>query len=272
MEAKTEHKSTEKLMPVLFIGHGNPMNALEKNEFSDEWRRIVRTFPCPKAILCISAHWSIKGTKVTAMERPKTIYDFGGFPDKLYAQKYPAPGSPALSEIIYTHLGIYSIGKDYHWGLDHGTWSFLKHMYPDNNVPVVQMSIDHTKSMKHHYRLGKELLFLRKMGVLITGSGNIIHNLRLAKSTKNGFDHEFAYNWALELNELLKERIIENNSEALMDYGRISKHAYWGIPSEEHYIPLIYALALKTENDRITIFNDKVIGGAISMTSFIISH
>ncbi|NDW19596.1 4,5-DOPA dioxygenase extradiol [Dysgonomonas sp. 216] len=168
------------VMPVLFIGHGTPTNAIEDNLFSREWKRMGEILPCPKAILCISAHWETEVPMVTAMDKPKTIHDFGGFPEELYRQQYPAPGSPRLTDMLRDKVKMYEIEKDYRWGLDHGTWSFLKHMYPDADIPVVQLSIDYSQDMQYHYNLGKELSFLRRKGVLIAGSGNMVHNLRLA--------------------------------------------------------------------------------------------
>ena len=257
------------VMPALFIGHGTPMNAIEDNEFSAEWKRLGNTLPRPKAILCISAHWETEVTQASATDAPKTIHDFAGFPRELYNQQYPALGSPVLAETIYKQLDGYPIEKDYNRGLDHGAWSFLKHMYPDADVPVVQLSIDYTQDMQFHYNLGKELSFLREAGVLIAGSGNMVHNLMLAQAGENGFNTEFAYDWATDMNEQLKEKILAGDHHSLIHYKRIP-NAHLGIPSEEHYIPLMYALALQTKEDRITLFNDKIVGGSISMTSLVI--
>lgn len=262
---------TKTVMPVLFIGHGTPMNAIENNEFSLEWKRLGEILPRPKAILCISAHWETEGTQASATDTPKTIHDFGGFPRELYNQQYPAPGLPELAETIHNELDKYFIGRDYIRGLDHGAWSFLKHMYPDADIPVVQLSIDYSQDMQFHYNLGKELSFLREAGVLITGSGNMIHNLMLARAGANGFNTEFAYDWAIELNKLLKEKILSNDHNSLIHYSQIS-NARLGIPSEEHYIPLVYTLALQRDEDKITVFNDKIVGGSISMTSLIIGN
>lgn len=264
-----DHKKT--VMPVLFIGHGTPMNAIENNKFSLEWKKLGATLPRPKAILCISAHWETEGTQTSATDTPKTIHDFGGFPRELYNQQYPAPGSPELADTIYNKLNKYFIERDYIRGLDHGAWSFLKHMYPEANIPVVQLSIDYTQDMQFHYNLGKELLFLREAGVLIIGSGNMVHNLMLARQGENGFNTEFAYDWATDMNEQLKEKILLGDHHSLIHYERIP-NARLGIPSEEHYIPLIYALALQTEEDKISIFNDKVVGGSIAMTSLVIGR
>lgn len=262
----------ETIMPVLFIGHGTPMNAIEDNEFSQKWREIGETLPEPKAILCISAHWETEGTMVTAMDTPKTIHDFGGFPQELYRQQYPAPGFPALAGIIQGKIETFEIEKDYRWGLDHGAWCFLKHMYPDAAIPVVQLSIDYTKDMQYHYELGKELAFLRHKGVLIAGSGNMVHNLWLARPSEKGFNYEFAYEWAERLNLIMKEKILAKDHPSLVNYHRLSGEANLGIPSEEHYIPLIYALALQGEEEPVEIFNDKIVAGSLSMTSLIIGR
>lgn len=264
-----EDKKT--LMPVLFIGHGTPMNAIENNEFSLEWKRIGAIIPRPKAILCISAHWETEKVQISATNFPKTIHDFGGFPRELYNQQYPAPGSPELADVICSRLNEHFIEKNYIRGIDHGTWSFLKHMYPDADIPVVQLSIDYTQDMQFHYNLGKELSFLRKAGVLITGSGNIVHNLMLARAGENGFNTEFAYSWAIESNKQLKEKILSGDHTFLINYKQIS-NSHLAIPTEEHYIPLIYTLALQTNEDKITLFNDKIVGASISMTSLIIGN
>ena len=258
------------IMPSLFIGHGTPMNAIEYNEFSQSWKELGQVLPKPKAILCISAHWETEKSLVTAMDTPKTIHDFGGFPEELYRQQYPAPGSPMLANTILDKIRMFEIGKDYRWGLDHGSWCFLKHMYPDANIPVIQLGIDYTQNMQYHYDLGKELSFLRRMGILIVGSGNMVHNLRLARPSTKGFNYEFAYEWAEKLNSLMKEKIRSGDHSSLIHYRSLSKDANLGIPSEEHYIPLIYTLAQQEKNEPIEIFNDKIVAGSLSMTSLII--
>ncbi|WP_165023317.1 4,5-DOPA dioxygenase extradiol [Dysgonomonas sp. ZJ279] len=259
-------------MPVLFVGHGSPMNAIENNLFTDEWIRLGKELPRPKAILCISAHWETGGTFVTAMEKPKTIHDFGGFPQELYAQQYPAEGLPLLGETIRREVKDIEIGVDYDWGLDHGSWSFLKHMYPEADIPVVELSIDFTKGLQYQYDLAKELRFLRQKGVLIIGSGNMVHNLRMLRIGEAGFNAEYGYDWAMELNQLFKEKILAGDHKSLIEYHKLSKSALLAIPSEEHYIPLLYALALQTENDEVKLFNDRVIAGSLSMTSLIIGN
>lgn len=256
------------IMPVLFIGHGTPMNAIENNEFSIKWQELGNILPKPKAILCISAHWETDYSMVTAMDKPQTIHDFGGFPEELYRQQYPAAGSPMLADTIQNK--IKTLKKDCWWGLDHGSWCFLKHIYPDADIPVIQLSIDYNQDMQYHYDLGKQLAFLRRMGVLIAGSGNMIHNLWLARPLNNDFNSEFAYDWAEKLNDAIKEKIRSKEHSSLINYHTLSKDVRLGIPSEEHYIPLIYALALQQESEPIEIFNDKIVAGSLSMTSFII--
>ncbi|MDR2038864.1 MAG: 4,5-DOPA dioxygenase extradiol [Bacteroidales bacterium] len=260
------------IMPVLFIGHGTPMNAIEDNVFSQKWKELGKALPKPKAILCISAHWETRGSMTTAMDKPETIHDFGGFPEELYWQQYPADGSPALADTIRDRIRMFEIGKDYRWGLDHGSWCFLKHMYPDADVPVMQLSIDNTKDMQCHYDLGQELAFLRHRGVLIAGSGNMVHNLWLARPSEKGFNNEFGYEWAEKLNLIMKERILSGDHSSLVNHRSLSEDANLGIPSGEHYIPLIYALALQEKGEPIEIFNDKIVAGSLSMTSLIIGN
>ncbi len=260
----------DSLMPVLFIGHGTPMNAIEDNEFSRKWKELGRILPKPKAILCISAHWETRESLVTAMDKPKTIHDFGGFPQELYKQQYPAYGSTILAETILDKVKMFEIEKDYEWGLDHGAWCFLKHMYPNADIPVMQLSIDYAQNMQYHYDLGRELIFLRRMGVLIAGSGNMVHNLRLARPSERGFNYEFAYEWAEKINLVMKEKIMAGDHDSMVNYHILSPDARLAIPSEEHYIPLIYTLALHEEGEPIEIFNDKTVAGSLSMTSLII--
>ncbi|MFV0417124.1 MAG: 4,5-DOPA dioxygenase extradiol [Dysgonomonas sp.] len=258
------------LMPVLFVGHGTPMNAIEDNEFVREWNKLGSNLPRPKAILCISAHWETRGTFVTAMEQPKTIHDFYGFPQELNRQQYPAHGSLDLAEFVQDRIKDIHVGLDYEWGLDHGSWSVLKHIYPLADIPVVQMSIDHFKNADYHYSLGKELLFLRRKGILVIGSGNMIHNLRMVKLENDDFNTEYGYDWAFDLNNLFKEKILDRDHKSLTDYNHISSSARLAIPTPEHYIPLLYTLALQQQGEQIRFFNDKVIAGSLSMTSLII--
>lgn len=260
------------VMPVLFVGHGSPMNAIEENPFSLEWRRVAKTLPKPAAILCISAHWETRGTYVTAMDRPRTIHDFGGFPPELYAALYPAPGSPWLARetrqaITYTGVGL----DQEEWGLDHGCWSVLKQMFPEADIPVVQLSLDHFQPAQAHYDLARELAPLRKQGVLILASGNIVHNLRrvVMRGNLSDFNQPFGLDWAIEANELFKKLILENNHQALINYRTLGAAVQLAVPTPEHYLPLLYALALKGEHEAITFFNDQAVAGSLTMTSLI---
>ena len=255
-------ESTEK-MPVLFVGHGSPMNAIETNEFSLEWQKIGKSLPKPNAILCISAHWETKGTFVTAMEKPQTIHDFGGFPQALFDVQYPAPGNYELAVTTKTLVEKTSIGLDNSWGLDHGAWSVIKHLYPAADVPVIQMSLDFIQNPQFHYDLAKELIGLRKKGILIIGSGNMVHNLRILdwNNPDQGFD------WAITANSKIKELIVKNDHKQLINYQQLGSEVKLSVPSPEHYLPLLYTLALKTEKEEISFFNEKIVIGSISMTS-----
>lgn len=262
----SEFESTE-TMPVLFLGHGSPMNALQQNEFSKGWQDTGKSLPTPKAILCISAHWETKGTFVTAMTKPKTIHDFGGFPRELHEFQYPAPGSPELADEVKGIVRKTSVQLDHNWGLDHGSWSVITHLYPGANIPVIQMSMDYTKDPLWHYELAKELSVLRQKGILIMGSGNIVHNLHRADwNTQGGFD------WAIEANEKVKKLILENNHNSLVNYHLLGKEVQLAVPSPEHYMPLLYALGLKQDKETPMLFNDKTELGSISMTSVKLSN
>lgn len=256
---------TEK-MPVLFLGHGSPMNAIEENEFVTGFRNIGKGIPKPKAILVISAHWETRGTFVTAMDKPKTIHDFGGFPQALFDVQYPAPGSPELAKETKSIITKTQVGLDEKRGLDHGAWSVVKHLYPKADVPVIQMSIDYTQGAQYHYELAKELASLRKKGVLIVGSGNMVHNLGMVAWDKLNTD-SYGYDWAIEANEKMKQYILSDNHKPLIDFKSQGKAFDLAIPSPEHYLPLIYTLALKDSNEKITLFNDKAVAGSLTMTS-----
>jgi 4,5-DOPA dioxygenase extradiol len=258
-------KSTD-FVPVLFLGHGSPMNAIEENDFVNGFRKAGQSFARPAAILCISAHWETRGTRVTGMEHPRTIHDFGGFPRELYEVQYPAPGSPELAEETRRIVLKTEVLSDDQWGLDHGAWSVIKHMYPEADVPVVQMSLDYTRSPRHHYELAGELASLRKRGVLIIGSGNMVHNLRLVDWNRLDAGG-YGYDWALEASRLMKQYILEGNHDGLIDYSRQGQAFNLAIPTPEHYLPLLYAMALRRDNEEITLFNDQPIGGSLSMTS-----
>ncbi len=257
--------SSPKRTPIIFVGHGNPMYAIEKNDYSDTWRSLGETLPKPRAILCISAHWETHGIKVTAMPQPKTIHDFGGFPQALFDVQYPAKGSPELASEIIQRIKSHPIELDMHWGLDHGCWSVLRCMYPQADVPIVQLSLDRTISSAAHYAFAKDLLFLRTQGVMIVGSGNMVHNLRLVEWENKG-----GAAWAISANDILKELIVEDNHPALIDYINLGKDVQLAINSAEHYLPMLYILALKQAEETISFFNDSLEMGSLSMTSFFI--
>ena len=257
--------STDK-MPVLFLGHGSPMNAIEENEFVRGFRKIGEEIPKPNTVLVVSAHWETKGTFVTAMEKPKTIHDFGGFPKELYEVQYPAPGNPELAKETKSIIKKTDVGLDVGWGLDHGAWSIVKHLYPDADVPVIQLSLDYQKSPQYHYELAKELSSLRKKGVLIIGSGNMVHNLRMVDWRRLN-EVNYSYDWASEASEKMKKFILSGNLKQLINYQSQGKEFSLSIPTPEHYLPLLYALALKEENDDVSLFNDKAVGGSLTMTS-----
>lgn len=261
--------NTEK-MPVLFLGHGNPMNAIEENQFVTGFRNIAKTLPKPNAILCISAHWFTNGTKVTAMKFPQTIHDFGGFPPALYDVQYPAKGSPQLAQETQQLLHPTLVELDEKWGLDHGAWSVIKHLYPNADIPVIQLSIDYTKPAAFHYELAKQLSALRHKGVLIIGSGNIIHNLRLVDF--NNFNRvDYGFDWAIEAHQNINNWLLDGNFQPIIDYDRQTKAIQLAVPTPDHYLPLIYSLGLKDKTDEISLFNDHLLAGSLSMTSLKIS-
>ena len=256
----------EDLMPALFIGHGSPMNGIEDNEFSRRWTKMAKEIPTPKAVLVISAHWFTKGTKITAMDFPKTIHDFGGFPKELFATQYPAPGNSALAKETAQLLKSAHVELDHDWGLDHGTWTVVRHMYPDANIPVLQLSIDYTKAPQYHYDLAKELYALRKKGVLVIGSGNMVHNLGMIAFDKIN-EPEYGYDWAKNINEKFKSLILEGDHKPLINYSSLGKEALLAIPSPDHYLPLLYTLGIKGSKDSVSFFNDKAMAGSLTMTS-----
>ena len=258
-------KPTEK-MPVLFLGHGSPMNAIEENVFLAGFRNIGKTIAKPSAILIVSAHWETRGTFVTAMEKPQTIHDFGGFPKALFDFQYPAPGSPALAKETKGIITKTEIGLDEKWGLDHGAWSVITHLYPNADVPVVQMSIDYTQNAQYHYDLAKQLATLRNKGVLIIGSGNMVHNLGMVAWDKLNTD-SYGYDWAIEASDKMKKFILSDDHQSLINFKSQGSAFNMAIPSPEHYLPLIYTLALKENNEKITLFNDKPVAGSLTMTS-----
>ena len=256
----------ENLMPVLFVGHGSPMNGIEDNEFSRRWTQMAQEIPTPAAVLVVSAHWFTKGTKITAMEFPQTIHDFGGFPQALFDVQYGAPGHPALARETAGLLHSAHVELDHDWGLDHGTWTVVRHMYPDANIPVLQLSIDYTKEPQYHYDLARELYALRKKGVLIIGSGNMVHNLRMIAFDKM-HEPEYGYDWAKNINEKFKSLIAEGDHQPLIRYSTLGKEALLAIPTPEHYLPLLYTLGLKGSKDGVSFFNDKAMAGSLTMTS-----
>ncbi|MBA4055190.1 MAG: 4,5-DOPA dioxygenase extradiol [Marivirga sp.] len=259
-------KDDGKKMPVLFVGHGSPMNGIEDNAFSQRWRQMGRDIPTPTAVLCVSAHWFTRGTLITAMDHPKTIHDFGGFPQALFAVQYPAPGSPQIAKQAIELVQKTKVIPDHDWGLDHGTWSIVRHMYPDATIPVLQLSIDYTQNAQYHYELAHELSQLRKKGVLIIGSGNMVHNLRIL----NWNQPESGFDWAVEMNDTFKKLIAKSDHESLIHYERLGQAAKLSIPTPEHYLPLMYTLGLQDKSDAVSIFNDKTLMGSISMTSVLL--
>ncbi|SMP30860.1 4,5-DOPA dioxygenase extradiol [Chryseobacterium profundimaris] len=253
-------------MPVLFLGHGSPMNAIEENQFVQGFRKAASEIPKPNAILCISAHWLTNGTKVTAMSMPRTIHDFGGFPQALFDVQYRAPGSPELAKETAELLEPVFVEEDHSWGLDHGAWSVIKHMYPEAEIPVIQMSIDYSKPPQYHFDLAQKLNKLREKGILIIGSGNIIHNLRLI-DWRNINTVGAGWDWAIEAREKTNNWLLDGNFKNIIEYQNQGISLQYAVPSPDHYLPLIYTLGLKTSSDELSLFNDKLIGGSLSMTS-----
>lgn len=257
---------SDKPMPMLFVGHGSPMNGIEDNDFSRRWRAMGEEIPIPKGVLVISAHWLTEGTHVTAMEHPRTIHDFGGFPEALFEVQYPAPGSPEIALETQRLITTTPVVADHEWGLDHGTWSVVRNMYPEANIPVLQLSIDYARPAQYHYDLAKELGSLRRKGILIIGSGNMVHNLRMVEWNRLN-DQEYGFDWALEMNRIFKKKIAERDHKPLIDYRSLGAAAMLAIPTPDHYYPLLYTLGLQERNDEPTFFNDRAVGGSATMTS-----
>jgi 4,5-DOPA dioxygenase extradiol len=245
----SENLENSERMPALFLGHGSPMNAIEENEFVTGFRQVGRELPPPRAVLCVSAHWETRGTFVTAMEHPRTIHDFGGFPQALFDVQYPAPGSP-----------------DDKWGLDHGAWSVIKHLFPKADIPVLQLSLDYNQPPQYHYELARELAALRYKGILVVGSGNMVHNLRMVAWDRLN-DTNFGYDWAIEASEKMKGFIRDGNHKELIGFRSQGKSFDLAIPTPEHYLPLLYTLAMQEKNEEVTLFNDRAVAGALTMTS-----
>jgi 4,5-DOPA dioxygenase extradiol len=251
-------------MPVIFIGHGNPMNALARNQYTDGWRQLGVSVPKPRAILCVSAHWYVSKVAVTAMQRPRTIHDFGGFPRELYAVDYPAPGSPELARRVAQLLTPSPVELDQSWGLDHGAWSVLLHIYPDAAIPVVQLSIDENKDAAAHYEIAARLAPLRDEGVLIVGSGNIVHNLH---AYAWGNHSATPYDWALRFEGLARELLSEGNFSALIHYESLGRDALLSAPTPDHYLPLLYVIAQRRPGEAVSFPVAGFDGGSISMLS-----
>ncbi|MCB0774201.1 MAG: 4,5-DOPA dioxygenase extradiol [Flavobacteriales bacterium] len=256
-------------MPVLFVGHGSPMNAIEENIFVQGFRRVAMEIPKPQAILVVSAHWETRGTQVTAMPKPPTIHDFGGFPRELYEQQYPAPGSPELAAEVQRLIQSNPVALDHSWGLDHGAWTVVKHMYPNADVPVIELSLDRTLQPERHYTMAKELAALRDKGVLIIGSGNMVHNLRMVAWGK--INEPFAYDWAQEADTRMKQAIRSGDHRPLIDFHKQGTAFDLAINSAEHFLPLLYTLALQGKGEQATLFNDAPLAGSLTMTSVKVS-
>lgn len=262
----TEPLNKTDKMPVLFLGHGSPMNAIEENEFVAGFRNVAKEIPKPNAILCVSAHWETRGTFVTAMDKPKTIHDFGGFPKELFEVQYPAPGNPELAKQTRALIKQTEVGLDEKWGLDHGAWSVIRHLYPKADIPVIQMSLDYNLTPQQHYELAQEIKPLREKGVLVIGSGNMVHNLRMVAWDKLNAS-EYGFDWAIEANEKMKKFILSGDHKQLVNFRSQGKSFDLAIPTPEHYLPLLYSLALKDEKDNVSLFNDKAVAGSLTMTS-----
>jgi 4,5-DOPA dioxygenase extradiol len=264
MSASATHASHARPMPVVFVGHGSPMNAIEDNEFHRAWRALGERLPRPRAILCVSAHWETRGARVTGASAPPTIHDFYGFPKALFDVRYPAPGDPQLAQRVVDLLGPKQAQVDATRGFDHGMWSVLRVMYPDADVPVVQLGIDTSQPGEHHYRFAKVLAPLRDEGVLVLGSGNIVHNLALWDPR-----NPHPLDWAQRFDGAVKRRVLARDHIELADWPRLGADAQLAVPTPEHYLPLLYVLALQRDDDHVNFFNEAV-GSAIAMTSFVI--
>lgn len=266
LDKLTDSFGPSKRMPVLFLGHGSPMNGIEDNEFVQGFKKQGEELEKPNAIIVVSAHWETKGSFVTAMPHPRTIHDFGGFPKELYEVQYPAPGHPQLAKEVTELIKPEStVHLDDKWGLDHGSWTVVKHLYPDADVPIIQLSLDYTQSPAYHYQLAQQLKPLRDKGILIIGSGNMIHNLRRVAWNKLG--EAYAYDWAIEASSKMKQWIVKGDHQRLIDFRKQGTSFNLAIPTPEHYLPLLYTLGLKEANEETQLFNDQALGGAITMTS-----
>lgn len=251
-------------MPAVFFGHGNPMNALMRNQWSEAWAAIGASVPRPRAVLCISAHWYVPGTRITAMTAPRTIHDFSGFPQELYDVEYPAPGDPELARRVQELLAPIPIGLDESWGLDHGTWSVFCHVYNDATIPIVQLSIDESQPAAFHFEVGRKLAPLRDEGILVAASGNVVHNLR---AYAWGRHMPEPYDWARRFEDKAKELMLAGDHKALVEYEHLGRDATLSVPTPDHYLPLLYVLATRSERDKITFPVEGIEGGSLSMLS-----
>lgn len=249
-------------MPAVFVGHGNPMNALLQNSYTEAWSAIGKALPRPKGVLAVSAHWYVPGTFVTAMERPRTIHDFGGFPGGLYEVSYPAPGDPDLAKRVRTLLAPTAVGLDQQWGFDHGTWCVLRHLFPEADVPVVQLSIDETEPPSFHYELGRRLAPLREEGILILGSGNLVHNLHAYAWGRHQVE---PFDWAVRFEKKARQLMLVGDPEPLVAYETLGRDAILSAPTPDHYLPLLYVLGTRGEGERVSFPVEGVDGGSISM-------
>lgn len=269
LERWTKDLDHSDLMPALFFGHGSPMNAIQDNVFTKTFAKIGQEIVSPQAIICVSAHWETRGTKITAMKQPRTIHDFYGFPRELSDVIYPAPGKPALAENTASLISMKEIQLDHEWGLDHGTWSVLRHVFPHAHIPVLQLSIDVNMSFAEHYALAQELKQLRKKGILVVGSGNMVHNLGMVDWKR--LDEQFAFDWALEASDIMKNIILSGDNTKLLTLPHNSAAISLAIPTPEHFIPLLYIMAMTDPKDEISLFNDIPVAGSLTMTSVMLS-
>ena len=271
MSAKVEASKSNQRMPVLFIGHGSPMNVVQRNGFTESLSNLGSSLPRPKAILVISAHWLTEGTYVTCMEKPRTIHDFYGFPEELYAINYPSPGAPSYAQSVIESVGSTKVRCGSDWGLDHASWAILKHMYPKADIPVFELSLDysfnewHPKQLRYHYKLGSELVQLRNNGVLIIGSGSIAHNLRLIDFEQTDAD---PYDWAVEFDQTVKKSLVDGNHEYLLNCENTGKSASYAVPTLDHYLPMVYVISLQQKGESIKFTYEGFQNASISMRSF----
>ena len=249
-------------MPVIFFGHGNPMNALSQNPYTEGWRQVGKTIPRPRAVLVISAHWYVQGTAVTAMERPRTIHDFGGFPRELFEVQYPAPGDPKLAIQIGELLKPINVKLDHGWGLDHGAWSVLTHTFPEADVPIVQISIDKMKPPVFHYEVGKRLAPLRDEQILIIGSGNLVHNLHAYAWGRHAVE---PFDWAMRFEKQVRNLLLSADDGPLINYETLGPEAALSVPTPDHYLPLLYVIALRREGESLSFPVEGIDGGSVSM-------